>query len=237
MKIAICTAVWQRPEIFELFAKGIHHLNDNTPHELLVIVAGSEKERSKNMVEAHGFTYIEYPNQPLALKMNATTQYAGQSGCDYVLCLGSDDIIHPTLMAAYEPYMQKGIDYIGVLDWYFYDTRTGKASYWGGYREPRRKGHTCGAGRLISNRLMRQWNWAPWKREHSHMLDNSMQDNLAKTKHTDATFKLTDVKAYGLDIKSSVNMTPFAMWDNTTLINAELIKQQFSYLFTEKTAG
>ena len=71
MKIAIVTAVWKRHEIFELFAKGIHELEKINGVEIVTVVAGSERELSKNLVEKHNFLYIEIPNQPLAEKVNA----------------------------------------------------------------------------------------------------------------------------------------------------------------------
>lgn len=231
LKVGIVSAVWGRPDIFQLFAKGITHLIRSTPEiDFEVIIAGSEKEVSKKMVSGWGFNYIEIANDPLASKHNATTMMAGKLNCDYVLCLGSDDIIHPELMQVYLKYMKKGFDYIGVLDFYFYDTVTKQASYWGGYRDERRKNHTCGAGRLISNRLLKLWNFRPWEIKDSKVLDNSMQTKLKATPHSIRTFYLKEEKVFGLDIKSSTNMTPFALWDNTEYISPLLIKQKFDYL-------
>lgn len=231
IKVGIVSAVWGREFIFQLFAKGITHLIKSTPEiDFEVIIAGSEKEKSKTMVENWGFKYIEIPNEPLASKHNATTLLAGKLNCDYVLCLGSDDIIHPDLMKSYIKYMKKGFDYIGVLDFYFYDTITKKCSYWGGYRDERRKKHTCGAGRLISKRLLTLWNWKPWEIKDSKVLDNSMQTKLKSTPHSIRTFYLKDENVFGLDIKSSTNMTPFALWDNTVYIDEKIIKEKFNYL-------
>jgi hypothetical protein len=231
IKVGIVSAVWGREFIFQLFAKGITHLIKSIPEiDFEVIIAGSEKERSKKMVENWGFKYIEMPNEPLASKHNATTLLAGKLNCDYVLCLGSDDIIHPDLMKSYIKYMKKGFDYIGVLDFYFYDTITKKCSYWGGYMDERRKNHTCGAGRLISKRLLTLWNWKPWEIKDSKVLDNSMQTKLKATPHSIRTFYLKDENVFGLDIKSSTNMTPFALWDNTVYIDEKIIKEKFNYL-------
>lgn len=231
IKVGIVSAVWGREFIFQLFAKGITHLIKSTPEiDFEVIIAGSEKEKSKTMVENWGFKYIEIPNEPLASKHNATTLLAGKLNCDYVLCLGSDDVIHPDLMKSYIKYMKKGFDYIGVLDFYFYDTITKKCSYWGGYRDERRKNHTCGAGRLISKRLLTLWNWKPWEIKDSKVLDNSMQTKLKATPHSIKTFYLKDENVFGLDIKSSTNMTPFALWDNTVYIDEKIIQEKFNYL-------
>ena len=231
MKLAIVSAVWKRPEVLELFATGIRLLKENSPLEIYVILSGSEGAVSRKMVENHGFLYIEMPNEPLALKMNAPVLKAKELNVDYVLCLGSDDIISPELMRVYEREMGEDYDFIGVLDWYFYDTETKKALYWGGYREPYRKGHTCGAGRVISKRLMEAWNWQPWEVKDSLMLDSSMQDKLKATEHSWSKLSLLEEGVFALDIKSSTNMTPFKNWDNTCEIDVDVIKKHFPYLW------
>lgn len=199
--------------------------------QIVTVVAGSERELSKNLVEKHNFLYIEIPNQPLAEKVNAPLLIAKDLNVDYVLCLGSDDIIHPDLMLKYIELMKKGFDFIGILDFYFLEIESKKTSYWGGYRDFRRIGHTCGAGRILSKNLLNQWSWHIWENKQSNVLDNSMQDKLSTTKHTSCTFKLKDYDLYGLDIKSSVNMTPFALWDNTNYIEKNIIFDKFKYLF------
>ncbi len=230
IKLAIVTGVWQRPDVFEYFAAGIHKLESScTDLKIVTIIAGSEGMKSRQMVERHRFKYVEIANDPLAAKMNATILTAGKLKSDYVLCLGSDDIVTPELMSVYLEYIRQGIDYIAVLDWYFYDTATKQAAYWGGYIDAR-KGHTCGAGRLISARLMRLWRWQPWENRHSHILDNSMQEKLNKVVHTSAIFSLKEKGVFGLDIKSETNMTPFELWDNTKYIPVSELKSHFPYV-------
>lgn len=229
-KIAICTAVWKRPEIFKMFAEGFKKLGAG----IELIVAGSEGNISRELVlscapEAH---YIEIPNDPLATKMNATTLKARDLGADYVICVGSDDIITPELLKVYIEYMRQGFDYIAVLDWYFYDTVTKKAAYWGGYIDGR-KGHTCGAGRVLSSELMAKWNWQPWEIKDSKVLDNSMQNKLKRTAHSAVTFSLKEKGVFAIDVKSSTNMTPFALWPNTKYIDVKQIKKHFPYVCAE----
>jgi hypothetical protein len=229
--IAIVTGVWQRPEVFEIFAKVIDHLIKNSDFNYHVIVAGSEGEQSRKMVESKGYIYLEVPNTPLAAKMNATTIKAREFGCDYVLCVGSDDVIHPTLMNQYAKRIDAEIDFIGVTDFYFYDIESKRSLYWGGYREKYRKGATAGAGRLISARLMAKWNWQPWENKHSHILDNSMEDKLKALPDVKIeTFSLESTGSFALDIKSSTNMTPFELWDNTIEIKTNTILSKFDYL-------
>lgn len=231
MKLAIVSAVWKRHDIFEMFAKGVHELEKIKGLEIVTIIAGSEGEASKQLVEKHNFHYIEMPNQPLAQKVNAPLKVAQSLGVDYVLCVGSDDIIHPDLMKKYLELMKKGFDFIGLVDFYFYDTTSNKSAYWGGYREIRRLKHTCGAGRLLSRKLLNKWKWVIWDNKHNAILDNSMQEKLKSTSHSSYIFSLRKNNLYALDIKSEINMTPFKLWDNTNYIDNNIIFDKFNYIF------
>lgn len=232
IKLAIVTSIWKRHDIFELFAKGVKNLMEKCDQfEITVVVSGSEWIKSHDLVRVlHGFNYIEIPNEPLAAKVNATTYACKDLGVDYVLCVGSDDVISPELLNEYAIHMRKGIDFIGITDCYFYDTVSKKSLYWGGYREQYRKGHTTGAFRALSVRLLAQWDWMPWENKDSLVLDKSMQDKLKVTPHTIHTFSMKEKGMFALDIKSSTNMTPFAKWDNADFIDTKELLKQFEYL-------
>jgi hypothetical protein len=242
IKLAIVTSIWGRPEIVELFMKGVDELRKNCPEfDIQVVVSGSiqDEERIKYKGKEFGcllnntksfFKYIEIPNEPLAAKVNATTYACRNLDVDYVMCVGSDDIMSPEFLNAYIPYMRNNIDFIGVTDGYFYDTVSKKSLYWAGYREENRKGHTLGAFRALSSRLLSQWDWMPWENKDSAVLDKSMQDKLKRTAHTIETFTMKEKGVIGVDIKSSTNMTPFKKWDNAEFIDSEIILNKFPYV-------
>lgn len=229
MKIAIVSLVWKRPEVFEMFAQGIHALKIPKDVQVQVFISGSEGSTSRIPVESHGFQYVEIPNQPLAKKANAPLRFAKKWDADYVLCMGSDDVLSPELFLLYIDIMRKGVDFMGVLDFYFYDTTTGKASYWGGYND-RRAGLTCGAGRVLSRRILELWNWSVWESKHNHILDNSMDEKLRDIEHRSCTFRMKDYDLYAVDIKSSTNMTPFELWPNTRYVKSELLTKKFPFI-------
>lgn len=248
IRLAIVTSVWGRPNVFKMFMKGIEQLVEDC-HDFqftLVVSTSFQQDRSRIYDEEirfedvyNGwigdspcpFVTIEIPNEPLAAKVNATTYACRNLDVHYVLCMGSDDIISPELLNEYAKHMRAGIDFIGVTDCYFYDTVSGKSAYWGGYREPCRKGHTAGAFRALSARLLEQWDWMPWENKDSKMLDRSMQDKLKTTPHTAHVFLMQEKGLFALDIKSETNMTPFKLWDNTQYIDTGIIKKQFPYIF------
>lgn len=228
MKISILTAVWKRPEVFELFVKGITPLLELA--DVKVIVAGSEGEKSRKMVESAGYEYIEIDNQPLSKKMQSTADRAREYELDYVFCMGSDDVIQPDLFKLYLSTAEDGRDYIGCLDWYFYELHTGRATYWGGYRERYNKGILCGAGRMLSRNILNKMDWKLWT-GHDAVLDTSMDINLKRHKYySQSSIRLTDYGLYGVDLKSKVNMTPMAMWDNTHLASPVVLREALPHL-------
>lgn len=219
IKPCIVTGMWKRPEVFEIFGQHYKDLGID------VIVAGSEGKKSKQLAESFGFIYLERPNQPLAEKMNATITEGLKRGYTHFICVGSDDLISAELIKEYKRLIKQGYDFIGVLDFYFYELETGKASYWGGYRDRKRFRNTCGAGRVLSRKLIESWSGKVWEGER--YLDTSMQQKLATSDLPKYVFKLKDKGLLAVDIKSDTNLTPFKLWDNTSYIDAQILEHGF----------
>ena len=218
--------------MFRMFAEGMVNLLESSQIESEVIVAGSEGAKSRHLAEEYDFTYIEQPNQPLATKMNATTLACQDKSPDYVFALGSDDVFSKESFDLYIEKMNEGIDYIGVLDFYFYDLATKTALYWGGYRGGR-AGNPCGAGRCFSRRLMDVLGWRLWETRHNGILDTTMDEKLKSIPHTEYMFRLKEHGVLAVDIKSRTNMTPYAMWDNTFASDPAPITSRFPFLCVE----
>lgn len=227
MKTVIVSAIWKRPEIFKLFAKGVHELKKQ--YDIECVVAGSEGNTSRELVQCEGFRYVEAPNDPLAKKHNMAVREARRMRPDYLLMMGSDDIVTPEAFEVYLEAAKKKIDFIGVTDFYFWDYQSKKASYWGGYID-QRKGHTAGAGRMISASLMGKWGWQPFENKHSKILDDSIQQKLKNTRHKAHTFSLKANGVVAVDIKSDVNMTPFELWPNTEYIDSKILTDKIPCL-------
>lgn len=214
--ICIITGAWQRHELFEFFCKYYADLQKKVPFEL--IVACSESQ-TLEITKKYGHTAVTVNNHPLTRKMNAAAQMA--CGADYTICIGSDDFITEKTLRHYITLFDRGIDYIGVLDWWFYDSRTGKANYWGGYNKDANRGHSCGAGRALSQSLMDKLAWQPWAAGYDLILDTGMDKSLAEVSYTKHIFSLNQLQLFALDIKSEVNMTRFDNWPNTIPINGK----------------
>jgi len=232
-KITFVTAVWKRPEIFDLFAKGINHLIENNPDvEIKVCVTGSEGNRSKKMVEQAGFLYREAKNEPLGRKMNQASLLAKSTNADYYILVGSDDVISDSLFKRYIDFMDYGYDYIYVTDCYFYNIETGKALYWGGYTKKHNRGHALGAGRVLSKHVMKKIGFKCWyDNKLNHVLDTAFDKIVEPHIKSRKALNCRQEKVFILDIKSDVNMTPFQVWENSAIIHNGLIKNEFGYLF------
>jgi hypothetical protein len=227
IKIAIITAMWKRPEVFRLFAMQVQYLQFiYGANRIKCFVAGSEGEISEAAAMHYGFTYVEHENKPISKKLDAACQLAREWNPDYCLMLGSDDLVGITMMEMYlREALENKTDYLYTLDCYFYDIVSKRSLYWGGYRSSNNRGHACGAGRMLSNKLMEAMDWTPWKPAHTNarldgLLDTAMDYQMAGIEHTQKAFNLRDENAYMVDIKSSTNMTPFRKWDNTDFVDS-----------------
>lgn len=227
MKIAIITAMWRRPHVFDLFGINTNKLiSECSEHEIQVFVAGSEGDTSRSQAHEYDFNYIEHPNQPLYAKFNAATRLAGEWHPNYVMVMGSDDIMDLKMLRNYYRHMDKGVDLIGSLGWYFYDINKDFAYLWNGYAEKWNKGMTCGAGRMLSRKLMEALNWEPWQPQVlGEGMDRTMERRLKQIPHTRAAIAMGE--GMGLGINSEVNITNKSSIKNTIRIPSEQVKKRF----------
>lgn len=226
MRIVIPTCMWQRPAVFEVYARGIRRLRRSSKHEIVAIMCGSEGEVSESLARKHGFPYIEFQNRPLGAKYNARMLFASAFDPDYVLMLGSDDIISTDLLKAYEKEMEKGTDFMGILDLYIYNVATKQTTYCQGYTNER-VGETVGVGRCLSRNLLQQLNWQPWIDSRNSSLDGAMMTKLGSLNYSKKTFRLKELDAFAMDIKSGNNISPFRIDKDHVLTNPELM---YNYL-------
>lgn len=217
MKIGILTCVWQRPQVFELFASSVNQLQLPEGMEIIPLAVGSEGIRSQLLCEAKGFHYLEHPNQPLGAKFNAGMRWFKEKdeekNIDYVMILGSDDYVSPNLIEAYLPHFTSQTDIIGLLDLYFLNIPTAQMVYFPGYQD-HRTGQTLGAGRCLSRQCLNLLQWTPWEDPINASLDHAMTQKLKTlmlhhAELTESHFSMKDSNIAVVDIKTGTNITPF----------------------------
>lgn len=220
--ISIVTAAWKRHGLLEVFCKYYQDLKKKVDFEL--IIACSEKE-AEDITKKYGHKSVFIANDPLSRKMNFAAKHA--YGSDYCVMIGSDDFLTVDYFEYISKQFEKYTDYILPMDWYFFDTKTKAGLYWGGYKEPRNKDKGCGAGRVLSKKLMNELNWEPWGTGMDGILDTAMEVKMSKLKYTKHSFFLKEQGIVCLDVKTSQNMTPFAKWDNTTEVDGMKLLESF----------
>ena len=212
--ITIHTAVYRRPEVWPYFVRSIHRLQEANPgHKIITIVAYSENERAH--IQAAGFYGVRVPNRPLGKKLNAAMSRAVPTNPDFVLCLGSDDLVSENILDA---YLKDPRDLTGVQDGYFLHMPTGRMLYWGGY-VGKRAGETAGMGRMLSRRLLEKLKWKPWADHLNRNVDSSFWKKAARFSPRIKTLNCRRDKIMLLDLKGPGNLTPFEQWPNTVFMD------------------
>ena len=226
MRITIVTAIWKRPEINQIFYRSIDALRKN--HRIELVVGRSEGETLPNYALA-----FDSPNHDLTGKWNGAALRSKDTTPDYVIFVGSDDILSESILEEYIKRAEKGIDYIYSTDWYFLDMPSKMGLYWAGYNKNFNRGDACGAGRMFSKRLMNLIGWRPWSNGYDHVLDTGMDHKLRQFDFTREGFSLKDTNSFALDLKSEQNMTPFERWDNSSYIKIQEMKGYIKYYLPE----
>lgn len=211
MRLGILTAVWQRYEVFDIFKQGIERIKQHSDLEIEVVAVGSEGKKSANACSE--FHYVPFKNKPLSNKWNAGMLKMKELNVDYVLCLGSDDIVSNSLIDKYKEAMEFGYDFIGLLDCFIYDTITNDLRFWVGYNGIR-IGETAGIGRCLSKRLLDIFEWQPWIDAHDRGLDGTMFQKLKKIPHTQKVFGCLKDNIFAVDIKDKDSLTGFNNFTN-----------------------
>lgn len=230
MKIAFVTAVWKRPEIFRLFADNMQRLKahfSETPINIGFAVAGSEGYKSQYMVEKAGGFYIEADNNKLTRKWNLATKCAEEEmHPDWFIFLGSDDIIPAKTLEFYIEKMKQGYDYINILDTYFFDTKSKRGLIWRGYNNTM-KSTPSGVGKAVHRDVLVKACFEPFISGYDTVLDTGFDRKINKIVKNPFSFRLEKEGLFALDIKSSTNMTPFEVWNNSELLYGKKMLEDY----------
>lgn len=146
MKILIYLATWQRIDITKICYANLHiFIAQNPQFSFEVMVVCSETEHVV-LAKQNGFNACITDNFPVGAKLNYGLQQALSLQWDYILQIGSDDILNPLLMQHYLPYMQQQHHIIGINSCIYIDMAIKQAKQFT-YPEPDK---VIGAGRIIS---------------------------------------------------------------------------------------
>jgi hypothetical protein len=143
--VLIFLAAWRRPEITEICFVGLNRIKNRFGYEALVVIS---EESMIPLCEKYNIRWTFYKNEPLGEKKNHGLNEAMKLEWDYLLEIGSDDLIKDELIELYQPLFGK-YDYFGTKDAVIIDSATGRCN--------RLKSDTTyGLGRCISRKVIEE---------------------------------------------------------------------------------
>lgn len=148
MKFLIFLAIWKRPEITEICFVGLNRLRERSrfPIECFAVIS---EESMIGLCEKYGIKWTFYKNEPLGEKKNHGLTEAMKLEWDYLIEIGSDDLVKDELIEIYSEYAGK-YEMFGSKDAVIIDSETGRCR--------RLQSDTVyGLGRCISRKIFEKF--------------------------------------------------------------------------------
>jgi hypothetical protein len=227
MQIALCSAVWGRIPLTDVWWKNVKRMQRTFADNGVkagIFVAGSESAHYK-LCEYNKGMWVEAPNSQLGEKWNTVARAALAWGADYLFILGSDDFFDDAMIREYARQARAGVQYAAIRAMYMYEPDTDRAILFDNRNRLKptppdgNKSHVqiiymgqsqqdplkvmMGAGRLLHRSLFanREYFWEPNK---SSGLDASMRRTLElPTPHV-----IPIETGIALDVKTAANIWP-----------------------------
>ena len=114
MRLLVFLAVWKRPEITEICFVGLNRLIKNSRYPIEAFAVISE-ESMIPLCDKYNIKWTFYKNEPVGEKKNHGLNEAMKLEWDYLLEIGSDDLVKDELIELYAPNFGK-YDLFGTKD-------------------------------------------------------------------------------------------------------------------------
>lgn len=201
VKILTFTPVFQRREVFEICLAGIKRLinYDKKRFEIQPFFIVSELWAAQLLTKLK-YEFLFAANNPLGNKKNEGLKYALQNyQFDYLMEIGSDDIITNNYLEIILPYIENKTPQFHLSDVYFVDVRNSQTAYW-------KTQKILGAGRCISRKALETVTarMPLWNPEGARGMDTWSFNTLMKCGIGNTIIQAPEHHA--LDIKSEVNI-------------------------------
>lgn len=209
-KLLIYLAVWRRPEITEICFMGIDRLRKAGIHEVDALAVISEGSMI-DLCRKYRIDYVMHKNYPLGEKKNAGLKRALEKGFDYLIDIGSDDLLKTEFLSLY-PWKD---DLYGLRDFIMLNSEDGQC------RRLNDRNGRYGVGRAISRRAVESLGKL-WSDGQNIGMDNHSEMNMAINGFLMKRFSSTDPVA--IDIKGVENLWPFNYLDGVKYNLDEALK-------------
>ena len=144
--VLIFLAAWKRQAITEICFMGINRLRKNSRFPIEALCVISEEEKIP-LCEKYGIRWTFYKNDPLGEKKNHGLDEAMKiEGWEYLLEIGSDDLVKDELLRMYSGYFGK-YDYFGTKDAVIINSESGDC-------RRLKSDTTYGLGRCLSRKVI-----------------------------------------------------------------------------------
>ena len=202
MKLLIYTAVWKRPEITEICFMGIKRLQNYSLSFHVKPFAVISEESMIPLCEKYGVEWCMCDNHPLGAKKNFGLSQLRDKDFDFMIEIGSDDLILGELFDQYQKFFVK-YDFFGVSDAAYINAETLECARL-------QSDAVYGAGRAISKKALEQMDYSLWGNRNRGM------DKASLTSLYESGIRYWQIPAIEypcvIDIKSSVNIWPFRIY-------------------------
>lgn len=199
-KILVLLPIWGRMNITELCLSNIVKLKKDYSIDVLCVVS---EQWAKLMAFKYGFNYVEVSNDDLGHKMNVGVDRALKMDFDYLMNLGSDDIITKELLDEYEEHIENNLPMFGVTKVCFFDSKTKEL-------KEVNYGHLIGAGRMIRRDVVEKFATSNGKATmYDKGIERGLDNNSRKRFLSVAMRELSLNGNMIVDIKSDENIWSF----------------------------
>ena len=220
MKILILTAFHERPEISKIYWLGIERLRQYFNINTFAIVSDSDNLK---LAEQSSDNILFTSNEQLGRKMNHGLSEAMKLPFDYLMQLGSDDLITNNILIKYQEIMQSNNTFFGLNKAIIVNSKKLKC-------QKLTANHIHGAGRCIRKDIIKKYSYynslgmSLWDDNKYSGLDADSRSNIHETE------TLIDLGDYEIiDIKNSTNIWKYEGF-NGVEESIELIKPKISDL-------
>jgi len=218
VKIGIVTANYNRIKVFRLWCASIQRLRDNFGD--IPTIVTSEKDDEGTCVDYNIIHHIKNNNY-FSRKFNKSMLEMRKQDVDYVMVLGSDDIVSNDLFAKILNAAESNPDLIYISNIYFYSPYLEKGLI--KFVSER----NLGVCRTVSRRVLDKVDWMPWHGDRRKGLDADMMNNIRTYVKT-----MKRVDGMVVDVKGRFSMNKFSTWLNK--VNKFEDEQEFLSILSEK---
>jgi len=157
-KILIFTAFHKRPEISYLYWMGIERLRKKFDIRTLAVVSDNVIKNgvefgNKDLALKHSDHIFEAENEPVGRKMNEGLEYGMGLEFDYMMQMGSDDLLTDRALEKAEAYFDLGGSFFGFTNFLFVDSVAKKA-------KKSLQHNVFGCGRCIKRSMLEEVKYA-----------------------------------------------------------------------------